>query len=78
MRLPTKKEILKEKQYSEGYFYCEFDTTEEYSIVLNGGSGAWQTGDITGIKGDITIEVETDYSCKIIPKKETKLGLLKQ
>ena len=47
------------------YWTCSFDGVESFNVVLNNGSGA-QTGDITGITGDIYLEYDGGTSAKKI------------
>ena len=47
------------------YWTCSFDGVESFNVVLSNGSGA-QTGDITGITGDIYLEYDGGTSAKKI------------
>lgn len=47
------------------YWTYDFDGIENFNVVLNNGSGA-QTGDITGITGDIYLEYDGGTSAKKI------------
>ena len=48
---------------SEGYYTITYDTTEKYNVIFNNGTA--QTTDITGLKGEVWIEVASDYSYTI-------------
>ena len=47
------------------YWTCSFDGVENFNVILNNGSGA-QSGDITGITGDIYLEYDGGTSAKKI------------
>ena len=47
------------------YWYKTFDGVESFNVILNNGSGA-QSGDITGITGDIYLEYDGGSSAKKI------------
>ena len=47
------------------YWTCSFDGVESFNVVLSNGSGA-QSGDITGITGDIYLEYDGGSSAKKI------------
>ena len=47
------------------YWTCSFDGVENFNVILNNGSGA-QSGNITGITGDIYLEYDGGTSAKKI------------
>ncbi len=47
------------------YWTYDFDNVESFNVILNNGSGA-QSGDITGITGDIYLEYDGGSSAKKI------------
>ena len=48
---------------SEGYYTVTYDTTDKYNVIFNNGSA--QTDDIKGLKGEVWIDVASDYSYTI-------------
>ena len=47
------------------YWYKTFDGVESFNVILNNGSGA-QSGEISGITGDIYLEYDGGTSAKKI------------
>ena len=52
----------------DGYYVLDLNSTDEYSVVLNNGSGR-QTKDITGLSGGTWIKLNNDMSYSIIKQE---------
>ncbi len=48
------------KKGKDGYYYVCIDTEDNYSIIVNGGPGKWQTADISNLKGEVWIDVNVN------------------
>ena len=52
----------------DGYYVLDLNSTDEYNVVLNNGSGS-QTKDITGLSGGTWIKLNNDMSYSIVKQE---------
>ncbi len=52
----------------DGYYVLDLNSTDEYNVVLNNGSGK-QTSDITGLTGGTWIKLNSDMSYSIVKQE---------
>ncbi len=61
---------------SDGYYYIDLGTTGEYNLVINNG-GQSKTDDITGLSGEVAIEIESGFGSYELTKVESKFASMK-